>query len=164
MQKFQIASFFVFRRNRATFWPLVLREPSTERCSSIFDLGPLTPKIYYPKFTKKIVYYSACMTDRPEMFGPTRGFSGMAESMEPCKMLRADAYCRGNDIWTRRGDLFAYRLVPLFVCHAPSNCFLFFVSRWNRAIFGRQFSMWHSTKRCSKILDLLPWQRNLGYF
>jgi len=27
------------------------------------------------------------MTDRPEMFKPTRGFSGMADSMEPSKML-----------------------------------------------------------------------------
>jgi len=27
------------------------------------------------------------MADRPEMFGPTRGFSGMANSMEPCKAL-----------------------------------------------------------------------------
>jgi len=26
------------------------------------------------------------MADRTEMFGPTRGFSGMADSMEPCKM------------------------------------------------------------------------------
>ena len=24
------------------------------------------------------------MADRPEMFGPTRGFSVMADSMEPC--------------------------------------------------------------------------------
>jgi len=24
--------------------------------------------------------------------------------------------------------------------------------------FGRQFSMWHSTKGCSSIFDLLPWQ------
>jgi len=60
---------------------------STKRCSSIFDLGPLTPKIYSPKFGKKIAYKSACMADRPEMFGPTRGFSGMADSMEPYKML-----------------------------------------------------------------------------
>jgi len=28
------------------------------------------------------------MADRPEMFGPIRGFSRMADSMEPCKMLR----------------------------------------------------------------------------
>jgi len=27
------------------------------------------------------------MADRPEMFGPTRGFSGMADLMEPYKML-----------------------------------------------------------------------------
>ena len=40
------------------------------------------------------------------------------------------------------------------VCHAPSNCFFFFVSRWNRVIFGRQFSMTSSTKRFSLIFDL----------
>jgi len=31
------------------------------------------------------------------------------------------------------------------VCHAPSSCFFLFVSRWNRAIFGRQFSICPST-------------------
>jgi len=47
------------------------------------------------------------------MFGPTRGFSGMANSMEPCKMLWADAdpCYHGNEIWARRGDPVAYRLV-----------------------------------------------------
>ena len=29
---------------------------------------------------------SACMADRPEMFAPISGFSGMADSMELCKM------------------------------------------------------------------------------
>jgi len=29
---------------------------------------------------------------------------------------------------------------------------------------GHQFSMTKATKRCSSNLDLLPWQRNLGYF
>jgi len=28
----------------------------------------------------------------------------MADSMEPYKMLRADPCCRGNEIWSRRGD------------------------------------------------------------
>ena len=56
---------------------------STKR-SSIFDLGPLTPKIYSQKFAQN---KSACMADRPDVFGPTRVFSGMADSMEPCKML-----------------------------------------------------------------------------
>jgi len=52
----------------------------------IFDLGPLTPKIYSQNL-HEIAYNSACMADRPEMFGPIRGFLGMADSMEPCKML-----------------------------------------------------------------------------
>jgi len=51
------------------------------------------------------------MADRPEMFGPTRGSSGMAYSMEPCKMLWADPCCHGNIIWARRGDPVAYQLV-----------------------------------------------------
>jgi len=43
----------------------------------------------------------------------------------------------------------------LSVCHAaPSNRFFFFVSRWNRTIFGRQNSMWHSIKLFSSIFDL----------
>ena len=29
------------------------------------------------------------MADRPEMFAPTRGFSGIADSMEPGKILWA---------------------------------------------------------------------------
>jgi len=51
------------------------------------------------------------MADRPEMFAPTMGFFGMADSMEPCKMLWADPCCNGNEIWARRGDPVAYRLV-----------------------------------------------------
>ena len=38
-------------------------------------------------FLDKIAYKSACMADRPEMFAPNRGFSGMADSMEQYKML-----------------------------------------------------------------------------
>jgi len=91
---------------------------STKRCSSIFDLGPLTPKIY-SRNLYKIAYKSACMADRPEMFVLTRGFSGMADSMEPCKMLWADPCCHGNEVWARRGDPDAFRLVCLrvSVCH-----------------------------------------------
>jgi len=39
----------------------------------------------------------------------------MADSMEPCKMLRIDRCCHGNEIWARRGDPVAYRLVSIFV-------------------------------------------------
>jgi len=53
------------------------------------------------------------MADKPEMFGPTRGFLGMADSMEPYKMLCGRP--NGNKSWARRGDAVAYRLVLLFV-------------------------------------------------
>jgi len=59
---------------------------STKLFCSIFDLGPYRPK-FTPQNLDKIAYKSACMADGPEMFGPARGFSGMADSMEPCKML-----------------------------------------------------------------------------
>ena len=51
------------------------------------------------------------MAYRPEMFGHTGGFSGMADSMEPCKMLWDRPCCHGNEIWARRGDPVACRLV-----------------------------------------------------
>jgi len=57
-----------------------------------FWFRPLTPKIYSRKNLHKIAYKSACMADRPDVFGPTRGFSGTADSMEPCKMLWADPF------------------------------------------------------------------------
>jgi len=51
------------------------------------------------------------MADTPEMFGPTRGFSEMADSMEPCKML----WGRPLLPWQRHlrwaQSLVAYRLV-----------------------------------------------------
>ena len=50
------------------------------------------------------------MTDRPEMFAPTRGFSGKADSMEPCTMLSANPCCHGNEIWAIF-DKIAYKSV-----------------------------------------------------
>jgi len=55
------------------------------------------------------------------MFAPTRGFSGMADSMEPCKMLWADPCCHGNEIWARRRDPVAYRLVVLNYQHGTNR-------------------------------------------
>jgi len=49
------------------------------------------------------------------MFAPTRGFLGMADSMEPCKMFGAHPCCHGNDIWHKGGDPVAYRIVCLSV-------------------------------------------------
>jgi len=60
------------------------------------------------------------MADRPEMFGPTRGFLGTANSMEPCQMLWADPCCHGNEIWARHGDPVPFWLViNLSLGHPP---------------------------------------------
>ena len=79
--------FFASRRNRAIFGRQFSMWHSTERCSSVFDLGPLTTEIYSPQIWAKIAYKSTCTADRPEMFAPIRGFSGMADSMVTCKVL-----------------------------------------------------------------------------
>jgi len=59
------------------------------------------------------------MADRPEMFGPTRGFSGMADSMETFKMLwgRHLLPSQWHYIWARCGDPVAYRLVSSSTSH-----------------------------------------------
>jgi len=49
-----------------------------------FWFRPRNPKNLH---LHKITYNSACMSDRPEMFAPTRGFSWMADSKEPRTML-----------------------------------------------------------------------------
>jgi len=72
------------------------------------------------------------MADRLEMFGPTREFSGMADSIKPCKMLWADPCCHGNEIWARLRDPVAYRFVFSVCCS------------WNA---------WHSLKLCAGELD-----------
>jgi len=89
---------------------------STKCCSSIFDLGPLTPKIWH-----KIAYKLACMAGRPEMFGPTRGFSGMADSMEPYKMW-ADPCCHGNEILANLRYVCTKSPISRLVCQIDQIC------------------------------------------
>ena len=52
-------------------------------------LGPtlVTIATEFGQFLNKIGYKSTCMAHTMEMFGPNRGFSGMADSVEPCKMF-----------------------------------------------------------------------------
>jgi len=82
-------SFFLFfDRIKPLFGHQFSMTPSTKHCSSIFDLGPLTPKIYSPIFgLKSPITRLVWKIARLQMFVPTRGISGMADSMEPCKML-----------------------------------------------------------------------------
>jgi len=49
---FRLILLFVSRWNWAIFCRQVSMCPSTKRCSSIFDLRPITPKIYSQKFAQ----------------------------------------------------------------------------------------------------------------
>ena len=53
------------------------------------------------------------MADRPEMFGPTGVFREWPIQWNHAKCCGADPCCHDNDIWARRGDPFAYRLVQV---------------------------------------------------
>jgi len=69
------------------------------------------------------------MADRPEMFAATRGFSGMADSMEPCKMLCGRPllpWQRNLSEARRSSRLPACLFICLYVCpHIPKNHFFF---------------------------------------
>jgi len=97
----------------------------------------------------KIAYNSACMADRPHMFAPTREFSGMADSTEPCRCCGADCCCHGNEILAK----IAYN----------STCT---ADRPQMFKPCRGFSGMADSMQPCKILHgrpLLPWQRHLRY-
>ena len=108
--------FFVSRWNPAIFWQSFLHDPLYKTLFFDFWFAPPNAQNLLPKICTKSPE-SACMADRPDMFGPTRGFWGMANSMEPCKML----WGHGNEIWARRGDPVAYQLVCIYVCVYRQN-------------------------------------------
>jgi len=98
---------------------------STQRCSSIFDLCPLTPKIYSPKFgTKSPVSRLVWQIDR-RCLGLLRGFRGWPIQWNHTK-------CCGPTLVAMATKFGLKSPITRLV---PSNRFFFFVSGWNRAIF-----------------------------
>jgi len=85
-KNFKLLLLFCFSMESSHFWPLVLRDPLYKTFFDFWFRPPNTQN-WLPKIWQKIAYNSACMADRPEMFVPNRGFSGMADWMEPYKML-----------------------------------------------------------------------------
>jgi len=124
--------FFVSRWNRAIFGCDFSICHSTKRCSSIFDLGPSHPK-FTPQNLHKIACKSACTADRPEMFRPTRGFSGWPIQWNRAKCCGADPCWHGNEIWARHGDPVAYRLVVM--CYYDTYGKLWYMSIKGRPKF-----------------------------
>jgi len=118
----------------------------TKRCSSIFDLGPVTPKINSPKFCTKSpisrlawqIDHVMVMSCHGRCLGLLGGFRGWPIQWNHTKCCGADSCCHGNENLANLGYFFT------------KIDFSFFVSRRNRAIF------WHSTKCCSSMFDLGP--------
>jgi len=91
--------------------------PSTKR-SSIFALGPLTPKIDSPKFeiTQKWPISRLVWQIDRRCLGRPGSFRGWPIQWNHAKCCGADPCCHGNEILARRGDIVAYRLVYLHPC------------------------------------------------
>jgi len=91
---------------------------STKRCSLIFDLCPLTPKIC----TKSPISWLVWHIDR-RCLVLSWGFRGWPIQWNHAKCCGANPYCHGNEIWARHGDPVAYRLVScMCLCMCPVLC------------------------------------------
>jgi len=120
----QIASSFLFLDGIETFFgrQFSCRWHSTKLVSSIFDLGPLTPKIYPPNFLRRVCdgsWGSVCHNatlPRCHRCGHALGTAALpiGKVGNPLN-FGVDPCCYGNEIWSRRGDLDAYRLVTLLI-------------------------------------------------
>jgi len=80
---------------------------SAKRCPLIFDLGPLTPKIYSPKLLAITLHYHVATRGRALGTAALPGESRQSTELwgHPC--------CHGNEIWPRRGDPVTYWLVSV---------------------------------------------------
>ena len=86
---FKYLLLFLFLAGIEPFWPSFLHVALYKTLFFDFWFKPPTPKIYSPQICTKLPISRLVwqIDRRSEMFGTTRGFSGMADSMEPCKML-----------------------------------------------------------------------------
>ena len=94
--KLQVASFCFSTESSHFFGRQFFMTPSTKRCSSIFDLGPLTPKNFSANYL-----WHVCDDSR----------GNLCTQRLACG---ADLCCYGNEIWARRGDPVAYRLAEFY--------------------------------------------------
>jgi len=98
--------FFVFRWNRASFWLSVLHVALYK--TLFFDFW------FRPPNTQNLLPKTACNNatlPRCHPWSRTRQFSSCLEKVGNPLNFRADPCCHDDEIWPRRGDLDAYRLV-----------------------------------------------------
>ena len=116
--------FFVSRWNRAIFWPSVLHVALYKILVLDFWFMPPNAQNLLPKICTKsqIAYKSACMADTPQMFGPTRGFSGWLIQWNHAKCCGADPCCHGNDILANFGYFCTKLPISRLVCNIDRIC------------------------------------------
>jgi len=102
---------FVCRWNLAIFWPSVLNVALYKTLFLDFWFRPHTAQNLLPKIcTKSPITRLVWQIDRICLHLPG-GIRRWPIQRNHAKCCGADRCCHGNDIWARRGDLVAYRLV-----------------------------------------------------
>jgi len=86
--------------------------PSTKLISSIIDLGPKAQNLLTKLHKKSPISRLVWQTDR-RCLGLPEGFRGWPIQWNHAKYCGADPCYHGNEIWARRGDPVAYRLVEV---------------------------------------------------
>jgi len=110
--KLQIASSFLFLDKSSHFFGRQFSmNPSTKLFFFDFWFRPPNSQNLLPKFAKKSpISRLVWQIDRRCLHLPG-GFRGWPIQRNYVKCCAADPCCHGNEIWPRRGDLNAYRLV-----------------------------------------------------
>ena len=105
------------------FWPSVLHVALYKSFSSIFDSGPLNPKIYCPKFgTKSPISRLVWQTDR-KCLGLLGVFWVWPIQWNHAKCCGADPCCHGNEIFGKFGLFFTNTPISPLVCQTDRICF-----------------------------------------
>ena len=115
-----------------------------KRSSSIFDLGPLTPKMYSPKL---LAIYNATLTRRHPWSRSRDGSSASGKSAihwtsGPILVATAKKFCLGAEIYTPTG------LCLLLLCIRA----LKFIDIRHRLTYIENYKLWRHDSMFSKLL------------
>ena len=123
LQKFQIASSFLFSDGIEPFFGSYFSvTPSTKRCSSIFDLGPLTPKIDSRKFEQKSPITRLVWQIDLRCLRLLGGFRGWPIQWNHVQCCGTDPCCYGNDISANLGYFSTKSTMSRLVCQIDQIC------------------------------------------
>jgi len=113
--------FFVSQWNRAIFWPSVLHVALCKTVFLDFWFRSPIPQNLLPKICTKLPITRLVWQIDRRCFHLT-GFSGMADSMEPCKCCGANPCCHGNEILANLGYFRPKSPISRLVCQIDGIC------------------------------------------